>query len=1152
MILGGLVLLPAGTGEEPAGFSCALRVAPDGSLHYSPVNFSLPDISAGVKLDLGRGLYCNILNNSGRVIPAETVRSLDENFTLYIWPNDTAAFGTPPYAKINIIIVTRDGMGGVAGYFSSSDPDAIYLDYDDLGLDLDVTAHEFEHLIHNSLDPGETVWLNEGCAETGIYVCFGGGRPGLVQHFQAYGFDTDNDFTAWNTVSDYGGAGLWTIYCHEHFGGNDFTKALVADSARGVQSYNNRLAFKSESFSSVFKKWAVANWLNNATVDAGEWGYSGVWNCVGHTFIFNQYPMTCSSAVSQANGADYIRFEPTAWNHNGGDLELNVTFASGTGYCALAMVGRAPVPDAVSVPVITGNKATILVPNLGGDYSVAGLVLSGLAGPCSYSFTANVVDLTAPNTSFWVSPQRPDGKNGWYRSLPTVSLGVNENASIYYHWDNGTDSKYSGPFKAPEGRHNLSFHSVDRVGNVELEKRRELLVDTAPPNTSCNISPAGPDGENGWYRSPAEITLLCDTPEANLTSGWDEEPLKRYGGPVQLREGIHRLNWHAEDEAGNLEPLRSVITKLDSEAPTVDFNLTPSTPDGQNGWYLKPPTIYLSCADPGNPAIYYSWDGGNETRYTRELRAANGRHTLRFFAVDEAGNRGAPSSLVVKLDPGAPTVTASTGIPVPDGLNGWFRTETNLTISTDESGNATIYFMWDEGTERVYDGPLPVPEGEHSITCFAIDEAGNRGKELTMQFRMDSIPPVSQLEIMPEDIGNGWYHERPRLTLRTEPGATMMYSLDNATYKKYTRPVEIGEGISYLTYYATDYAGNNETRSVRRFRVDTVAPLLVVNLSVLRVLTGEQVNITATASDQNGIQDYLFDFGDGTTSAWTRFGNYSRTYGTPGNYTIRVKVRDGAGLETISEPSSLNVSLPPKRYVPPPPSVADYIRSIPVYLYYILAVVFAAAIAGLGARKALKYSRRKRLYLEVERAEEERERRHTREVDEDVAAGYFGGRTPTVPFHGGAGMFRGAPGQGAFRGPGDTRTDGEPAGDGSSGRSGSHAVPPVPEPGYPAPPHQSATPEGTPELQEEQTAPSFEGVKVIHARQEEVVYVSKMGDSKPIWARAKDKPSAPAGPSVELARLPPGAVTSREQPVPAVNHDGDRDELVQRLNRDNT
>jgi hypothetical protein len=1163
-VLSGLVILPAGTGAPPpAPFSCALRVAPDGSLYHTSVNFSLPDISNGREPVSGRGIYCTIINNSGRSIPAETVRSLDENFTLYIWPNDTAAFGTPPYSKINIIITTQDGTGGVAGYFSPSDPDAIYLDYDDLSLDLDVTAHEFQHLIHNSKDPYESTWLNEGCSETGIYVCYGGGRPGLTQHFAAYGLDTDNDFTYWDTVSDYGGAGLWTIYCYEHYGGGAFTKALVADQARGIQSYDDQLAFKAETFGSVFKRWVVANWLNNHSVEDGRWGYTGVWNYVGHTMLFKTYPMTCSSAVSQANGADYIRFEPAVWNVNGGDLELNVTFNSGTGYCAVAKVGRSGTgtADAAEVPAVSGNRATMLVPNLGGDCSVAGLVLSGLSGPCTYAFTAELVDRTPPNTTLSSVPYRPNGKNGWFVVLqPKVTLASNENSTTYFHWDSSADSPVSGTIPVPEGGHTISYHSVDIAGNVEPEKNRTFKVDLTPPNTSCVLGPAPPDGLNGWYRSPATVSLVPDSAGTNLSCSWDGAPLTNYTGPLEVPQGVHRFNYRGEDPAGNLEVTKFIYTRLDTEAPTVEVNVTPSVPDGQNGWYIATPHLNLSSADFGSPVIHYRWDDGNETAYTGELEPPYGAHTLRCHAVDEAGNRGPNSTFMLKFDPVAPVVSAVTDIPGPDGLDGWFRSQTNLTLTADEAVPVAIHYKWDGGSDQTYGGPILVPEGAHTIYYYGVDEAGNRGPELSMGFKLDTIPPSTMTEISPGDLGNAWYHDKPGLELQTEPGSYISYSLDNGTFRQYSKPFEIGDGITYLTFFATDPAGNSETPTVRRFRVDTTPPRISLNLSRTNMTTNDEVNITISAEDQNGIQDYLYDYGDGTTSSWTRFGNCTRRYPAPGIYYIKVRVRDGSGLEGESGALSLNVTSPPKKHVPPPPTISDYIAAIPTYVYYAAFAVVSAAFAGAAVRAVMKSRRRRKLYLEVERAEQARERRHTMHFDEEAVGGYHEALS-TAQSESGHGLdatgepraFRGFT-PGAFEGgqpTPDIASPVEPPGPEKSepgelfyGKGGPQPTDQrdklmVGPPGADVPPYSPAPPMDT----EERTEPFFDGVKVIQPRQEEVVYKTEIGASRPIWARGGKTGPEPRKRAGMTVHSPEGGEDARSNGV---------DDLPGRLNRDNT
>jgi len=427
-----------------------------------------------------------------------------------------------------------------------------------------------------------------------------------------------------------------------------------------------------------------------------------------------------------------------------------------------------------------------------------------------------------------------------------------------------------------------------------------------------------------------------------------------------------------------------------------------------------------------------------------------------------------------------------------------------------------------------------------------------------LQFRMDSIPPVSQSEISPQDLGNGWYHERPKVTIRTEPGAFIRYSLDNSTFKNYTRPVDIGEGVSYLTYFSADFAGNNETQTVRRFRVDTIAPLVLLNLSRVRILTGEEVSINVTASDDNGIQDYLFDFGDGTTSAWTRYGNYTRSFGAVGNFSIRVKVRDGSGLEALSEPMSLNVSAPPKKYVPPAPTIADYIADIPVYFYYMIFAVVAAALAGAGLRQAFRSQRRKKLYLEVEKAEAERERRHMREIDEETSSAYYGGGVHSLS-PAGPGGFRGSLSAGqhqlddgprSFRGVAPGSFDGQPAHQAPAASSSDQAI--AHGEGPEAPLHSTHAEEPA-----APAGPDFGGAAVVAPAEQDVVYEAEIGSSKPIWAQSSKDKEAPAQESSRPARLPDHVLAKARSGTETKADDaggtGDElDDIVNRLNGDNT
>ena len=51
--------------------------------------------------------------------------------------------------------------------------------------------------------------------------------------------------------------------------------------------------------------------------------------------------------------------------------------------------------------------------------------------------------------------------------------------------------------------------------------------------------------------------------------------------------------------------------------------------------------------------------------------------------------------------------------------------------------------MWDDGSENRYIIPLHPKDGDHKLTCYAVDEAGNVGDERTMNFQTDSIDPTA-------------------------------------------------------------------------------------------------------------------------------------------------------------------------------------------------------------------------------------------------------------------------------------------------------------------------------------------------------------------------------------------------------------------------
>jgi hypothetical protein len=90
-----------------------------------------------------------------------------------------------------------------------------------------------------------------------------------------------------------------------------------------------------------------------------------------------------------------------------------------------------------------------------------------------------------PTTTFFVTPQNPDGQNGYYITTPKVTLTatspVDTNPTIYYFFDAGNPQVYSGVLSVPDGVHTLYFYAQDKFQNKEITQSKQFKVDTAPP-----------------------------------------------------------------------------------------------------------------------------------------------------------------------------------------------------------------------------------------------------------------------------------------------------------------------------------------------------------------------------------------------------------------------------------------------------------------------------------------------------------------------------------------------------------------------------------------------------------------------------------------------------------------------------------------------
>ncbi|MDI6832159.1 MAG: sensory rhodopsin transducer [Actinomycetota bacterium] len=137
------------------------------------------------------------------------------------------------------------------------------------------------------------------------------------------------------------------------------------------------------------------------------------------------------------------------------------------------------------------------------------------------------------------------------------------------------------------------------------------------------------------------------------------------------------------------------------------------------------------------------WDA-----YFNVSSLSDGTYDFRVQVQDTAG-RGAENILEgIVLDRKPPSVELQ--VSAPDGENGWYVTQPSFgpAISATDSGSgvkASYYRMDGASSWTVYSKPFALEEGEHTVSYYAEDKAGNVSATRTFSYRADFTDPEGEI-----------------------------------------------------------------------------------------------------------------------------------------------------------------------------------------------------------------------------------------------------------------------------------------------------------------------------------------------------------------------------------------------------------------------
>ncbi|OIB02037.1 hypothetical protein AK95_03785 [Paenibacillus sp. LC231] len=170
-------------------------------------------------------------------------------------------------------------------------------------------------------------------------------------------------------------------------------------------------------------------------------------------------------------------------------------------------------------------------------------------------------DTAPPNTLATLSPEKPDGDNGWYVQPVTLSLAAEDSLSkvteSVYSLDGGSSwQPYTGPVTFSEDdKYTISYRSKDDAGNVEPAKMIEFNLDTEAPLITFGDPAAESYGIDQDLLPQFYVSDdLSGVDSKKTTLLLDGRPLEQ-GATIPLFTlpvGSHLLELTVYDSAGNM------------------------------------------------------------------------------------------------------------------------------------------------------------------------------------------------------------------------------------------------------------------------------------------------------------------------------------------------------------------------------------------------------------------------------------------------------------------------------------------------------------------------------------------------------------------------------------------------------------------------
>ncbi|MBU0756956.1 MAG: PGF-pre-PGF domain-containing protein [Nanoarchaeota archaeon] len=661
-----------------------------------------------------------------------------------------------------------------------------------------------------------------------------------------------------------------------------------------------------------------ANSVLGFTQNQNDSGTAGISNNKTFTLWVDsvQYTVTFENlgeSLSAANVSTQINAQtfPEFAFDNGGQVSLlsnesgiasNITIGGGT---ANTVLGFTQNQNDSGSDAITNNKTfTLWIDNA--QYTV--------------TFTNLGESLSAANVSTQINAQTfPEfaSDNGGQVSLLSNESGIASNITI----GGGTANTVLG---FTQNQNDSGSNAIAANDTFDVYVNGDLVQVTFTPtstaldaaNVSAQInqqfSALAADNSSGFVKLTSNVSgstsnITIGTGNANIVLGFTDVQNNIGTDGLWINGQNYMLYVWANDTNGEMDSESYNIT-VDNGNPSV--TLTNPTPLGLvRSTILVNTTVTDSNMDTGGVYVYFDENTSNKQQMTLTdgfyvlnydtTGLSDGNHSFHIEATDLASNQNATEYVNVSVDNTAPSTT-------DDYSAGWVNSIYNITLNATDATTGVAYVNYSVDGNWFQGQIINISvSGNHTVTYFAVDNAGNPESAHTIYAALDLAKPSTT-----DDSPAGWQNSDFTITLSPSDGSLSGVSYTNystdggSTWTTGTTIAISTTGNVTIQYYTVDNAGNQESTNTVYALLDKVTPSTEVTAPAGWQVANFNVTLNATDADSK-VESMLYRI---NSDSWV---NVSCGPSSPcityvqindsGNHTISYYAVDNAGnIETTA------------------------------------------------------------------------------------------------------------------------------------------------------------------------------------------------------------------------------------------------------------